>query len=200
MYQVKFARPVNLNEAFFEQIILKPVEVGKDGFILISSSFNEALVNQKIEIAYEATGRDFLENVPIWHRFIQSASNSLGAQQYGMTIVESVSALDAFFDEFLMNQLKKKKNYSSKLVRQIVETYNRRDKLYYFLFYVNGKTFEDSPYDGDLKAVVEMRNKIVHPKEYKFKESELTLDNGVKALKTVIKSIKWINNTKKIES
>ncbi len=197
VYHVGLARPVNVDEAFFEQIILKPVEVNKDGFILISSSFNESVVNQKTEIVYEARGRDFLENVPVWHRFVESAANSLRAQQYDMTIVESVSAFDAFFDEFLMNQLKKKKRYSSKLVRQIVETFNRRDKLYYFLFYVNGKTFEDSPYDGDLKAVAEMRNKIVHPKEYKFKESELTWDNGAKALKTVIKSIKWINDTKR---
>jgi hypothetical protein len=192
VYAVDVRGPANLN-----QLILKAVEINKDGFILTSSSFDSSIVNQKVEIEYEAQGRDFLENVPIWHRFIQNAFNSLRLQQYGMTIVESVSAFDAFFDDFLMKQLKKKKNYSSERVRQIVEKYNRQDKLYYFLFYVNGKTFEDSPFNEDLKAIADMRNKIVHPKEYKFRESELTLDNGVKALKTVIKSIKWINDTKR---
>ena len=59
-----------------------------------------------------------------------------------------------------------------------------------------GKSFKNSPYNTDLEKVAELRNMIVHPKVYKFKESELTKDNAVNALETVIKNIKWINNTK----
>jgi hypothetical protein len=198
IYRVSFPRPTDTDEKLFEQTILKPVEVNTDGFVVISSSLNESIINQEIEIGYEVQGRDFLENVPIWHRFLQSAFDSLRAQRYGMAIVESISTFDAFFDEFLMNQLKKKRGYSSKTVRQIAETYDRRDKLHYLLFYVTGKTFEDSPFDGDLKAVADLRNKIVHPKEYKFKESDLTWKNAEDALRTVVKSIKWVNDTKRI--
>lgn len=197
IYTVEFGRPKKTEEKLFGQIILSPVAIRKDGFVGISSSFNESLINREIEIAYFARGRDFLENVPIWHRFLQSTINSIEAEQYGMAVVESVSTFDAFFDEFLMNQLTKKRGYSLKLVKHIVETYNRRDKLFYFLYYATRKTFEDSPYNKDLEDIVALRNKIVHPKEYKFKESELTEENAVKALETVVKSIKWVNDTKK---
>jgi hypothetical protein len=197
LYGVDIARPEETDEKLFEQIIFTPAEVTSEGFVVTSSSSNESIINQEIEIAYSAKGRDFLENVPIWHRFLQSTINSIKAQQYGMAMVESVTTFDAYFDEFLMTQLKRKRGYSSKSVRQIVETRDRRDKLYYLLFYVSGKTFEDSPYDKDLKDIVDMRNKIVHPKEYKFSESVLTKDNAMKALETVIKSIKWVNDTKR---
>jgi len=185
------------DEKLFEQIIFAPIEVSKDGFALVSSSFNESIINQEIEIIYFAKGRDYLENVPIWHRFLQSTINSIKTQQYGMAIVESMSTFDAFFDEFLSNQLVQKRGYSLELVRRIVETYNRRDKLFYVLFYITGKTFEDSPYSKDLEDIANLRNKIVHPKEYKFKESDLTEENAMKALETVIKSIKWVNDTKR---
>jgi len=196
IYRINFGRPVKTDESLFEQIILTPLEVSKEGFVVTSSSFNESMLNREIEIVYIANGRDFLENVPIWHRFLQSTINSIEAQQYGMAIVEALSTFDAFFDEFLMNQLMKKRGYSLELVRRIVETYDRRDKLFYFLFYITGKTFEDSPYNKDLEDTATLRNKIVHPKEYKFKESDLTKENAVKALETVIKSIKWVNDTK----
>lgn len=184
------------DEKLFEQIILSPIEVNKDGFVLVSSSFKESMINRETEINYLAKGRDYLENVPIWHRFLQSTINSIKTQQYGMAVVESISTFDAFFDEFLVNQLMQKRGYSLELVRRIVETYNRRGKLFYFLFYVTGKTFEDSPYSEDLEDIATLRNKIVHPKEYKFKESDLTEENAMKALETVIKSIKWVNDTK----
>jgi len=196
IYNVEFGRPEKTDEKLFEQIILTPVEIRKDGFVAVSSSYNESMINREIEIAYFAKGRDFLENVPIWHRFLQSTINSIEAQQYGMAIVEAVSTFDAFFDEFLMNQLIVKRGYSLKLVKHIVETYSRRDKLFYFLFYTTGKTFEDSPHNNDLEGIVTLRNKIVHPKEYKFTESDLTKENAVKALETAIRSIKWLNDTK----
>lgn len=197
VYSVDFGRPIETDEKLFQQIIFTPTEVTNKGFVVVSSSRNESLVNQEIEIAYTAMGRDFLESVPIWHRFLQGTINSIKAQQYGMAIVESVITFDAYFDEFLMTQLEKKRGYSSKCVRRIVETYDRRDKLYYFLFYVSGKTFEGSPYDKDLKDIADLRNKIVHPKEYTFNESVLTEDDAMKAVETVIKSIKWVNDTKK---
>ena len=197
IYGVDFGRiEGKTDEKLFEQIILAPIEVNKDGFVLVSSSFNDSIINRETEIIYLAKGRDYLENVPIWHRFLQSTINSIKAQQYGMAVVESISTFDAFFDEFLVNQLMQKRGYSLELVRRIVETYNRRDKLFYFLFYITGKTFEDSPYSKDLEDIATLRNKIVHPKEYKFKESDLTEENAMKALETVIKSIKWVNDTK----
>jgi hypothetical protein len=198
VYDVDIGRHEDTDERLFKQIIFTPVEVTTEGFIVTSSSYDESVINQEIEVPYFAKGRDFLENVPIWHRFLQSTINSIKAQRYGMAIVESITTFDAYFDEFLMTQLKKKRGYCSELVKRIVETYNRRDKLYYFLFYASGKTFENSQYDQDLKDIGDMRNKIVHPKEYKFSESVLTKDNAMKALETVIKSIKWVNDTKRI--
>lgn len=196
IYNIKFGRPVETDEKLFEQITLASVDISKDGFIVISSSFNDSIINQEIEIAYIASGRDFFEDVPIWHRFLQGSINSIGSQRYGMAIVESISAFDAFFDEFLMDQLMEKRGYSVECVRQIATRYNRRDKLFYFLFYVTRKSFEDSPYNEDLKHFADLRNKIVHPKKYEFKESDLTKEEAMKALETVIKGIKWVNDTK----
>lgn len=113
-----------------------------------------------------------------------------------MAIVESISAFDAFFDQFLMGQLIERRGYSLDVVKRIVRNYNRRDKLYYFLFYATGKSFEDSPYNEALECIAELRNRIVHPKEYEFDEGDLTIENAKNALQTVIKSIKWVNDTK----
>jgi len=196
IYRITFPRPVDTSEKLFEQIIIRPFELSKDGFVAVSSSLNDSLINQEIKVAYAASGRDFTENLPIWHRFLQSAINSIDSQQYGMAIVDAISAFDAFLDEFLMNQLMKKRGYSLDCVKQLVRNYNRHDKLFYFLSYVTGKSFEDSPYNEDLKDIADLRNKIVHPKKYEFKESDLIEENAMKALETVIKSIKWVNDTK----
>lgn len=196
IYDINFPRPVETAEELFDQIILRPYKVSTEGFIAVSSSFNDLMINKEIKVGYGVSGRDSMKNVPIWHRFLQGAINSIDSQQYGMTIVESISAFDAFFDEFLMNQLKDNRGYKLDRVKQIVKTCNRQDKLFYYLFYITEKTFEDSPYNKDLRDIASLRNMIVHPKEYNFEESDLTNENAVKALETVIKSIKWVNDTK----
>lgn len=196
IFHITLERQVETDKKFLDEIILKPVERSKESFIAVSSSFNDSIINQEINIAYWAIGRELLENVPIWHRFLQSVINSIRSRQYDMAIVESISAFDAFFDEFLMNLLIERRSYSLETVREIIRKHNRRDKLFYFLFYVTGKSFEDSFYNKDLKKIVTLRNKIVHPKQYKFIEGDLTEENARKALETVIKSIKWVNDTK----
>jgi hypothetical protein len=197
VYDITFGTLVGItDEKLFEQIEFKAIDINKEGFIAISSSFNDSIINQKIDVAYIVRGRDFLENVPIWHRFLQDAINSINSNRYGMAIVESISAFDAFFDEFLMNQLVNKRGYPIDYVKRIVRNYQRRDKIFYFLFCVTGRSFENSPYNKNLADIAELRNKIVHPKEYEFKEKELTEDKAKEVLQTVIKSIKWINDTK----
>jgi hypothetical protein len=62
---------------------------------------------------------------------------------------------------------------------------------------VTGQTFEDSPYDEKLKDIADLRDKIAHPKEYKFNEAELTEQKALESLETVIRSIKWVNDTKR---
>ena len=57
-------------------------------------------------------------------------------------------------------------------------------------------SFEDSSYNDKLKRYVDLRNKIVHPKQYKFDESSINKENALNALQTIVNSIGWINNIK----
>lgn len=205
VYDVGFGQLMKkTDEEKFKQIKLEAVDVDKEGFVALSSSFDDSIIDQEIDIAYIAIGRDYLENVPIWHRFLQGVINSIKSKQYGMAIVESVSAFDAFLDEFLINQLmEKRSSWSSDngeelldAVRQMIKKYSRPKKLFHLLFYLTGKSFKDSPHNKNLQGIVELRNKIVHPKAYKFDEKELSEDSAKNALETVIKSVKWVNDTK----
>lgn len=175
-----------------------PIGVTEKGFYVFSSALNETDLLKEIQIEYVAIGKDSrLEKIPIWHKFLQNVIDLIRKKEYGMAIVQAIATFDAFFDDFLARQLKISRNYDLDRIQNILEKRSRREKLFYYLHYVTGQTFEDSPYNKELENIADLRNKIVHPKEYKFNEADLTEEKALKSLETVIKSIKWVNGTKK---
>lgn len=194
VYAISFPMLVGITDKTdWEQTKFKAVDIDGEGFTALSSSSNEPLLGKDIVVGYYAKGRHAEHSIPIWHIFLQYAINLINHKQYGVAIVECISAFDAFFDKLLMNQLVERRGYSTDYVKQIVRNYSRRDKLCYLLFYATGRSFENSPYDESLKQVADLRNKIVHPKEYEFDEDELTEDDAGKALSVVIQSMNWIS-------
>jgi hypothetical protein len=175
-----------------------PTGITEKGFYVFSSSADESNLLRETPIKYVAIGRDSgIERVPIWHKFLQNVIDLIRKKEFGMAIVQTIATFDAFFDDFLTKQLKTKRNYDLDTIKNILEKRSRRDKLYYYLHYVTGQTFEDSPYDEKLKDIADLRDKIAHPKEYKFNEAELTEQKALESLETVIRSIKWVNDTKR---
>jgi len=185
------------NRLILKEAMFVPDGITEKGFYVFSSALKESDILKEIEISYIASGRDSkVEKIPIWHKFLQNVIDLIRKKEYGMAVVQSMATFDAFFDDFLSRQLKSKRQYSSDRIKNILEKKSRRDKLFYYLHYVTGKTFEDSPYNEDLHVVADLRNRIVHPKEYEFNEGELKEENALKSLETVIKSMRWVNKTK----
>ncbi len=185
------------NRLILNDSMFVPIRVTEKGFYVFSSALNETDLLKETRIKYVAIGRDSrVEKIPIWHKFLQNVIDLIRKKEYGMAIVQTIATFDAFFDDFLAKQLKIRRNYDLDTIQNILEKRSRREKLFYYLHYVTGQTFEDSPYNKELKDIVDLRDKIVHPKEYRFNEADLTEEKALKSLETIIKSIKWVNDTK----
>jgi hypothetical protein len=186
------------NRLILDDSMFVPIRVTEKGFYVFSSTLNESDLLTETQLTYYAIGRDSnVEEIPIWHKFLQNVIDLIRKKEYGMAIVQSIATFDAFFDDFLIKQLEVRRNYDLEKINNIREKKSRREKLFYYLYYVTGKTFQDSPYNKELKDIADLRDKIVHPKEYKFNEADLTEEKALKSLETIIKSIKWVNDTKK---
>jgi hypothetical protein len=186
------------NTIVLDNASFTPVDITEKGFHVSSTTSQDEDALKEVSISYLASGMDSrIKQIPIWHEFLQNVADLILKKEYGVAIVESISAFDAFFDDFLSNLLREKRKYKNNVIRNIIKRTSRRDKLYYYLNYVTGNTFEDSPYNENLKRIADLRDEIVHPKEYNFDRTMLTEENSLNALRTVIESIKWINDTKR---
>jgi hypothetical protein len=205
VYDVKLS--CNDRKAFFpvkgllisDELTFVPVDITATGFKIISCGRQNEDLLKRVNIDYYVIGRDSnIEELPIWHQFLQNSIELFRKGEFGMVIVQSIATFDVFFDNFLSTQFLKirKENYTENDVRTIIRRSSRREKLFYYLYYVTGKTFEDSPYNKPLKEIADLRDKIVHAKEENFDEAVLTEENALKAIFTVINSIKCVNDTK----
>jgi hypothetical protein len=186
------------NTVIFNNVSFTPIGIHEKGFYISSTALKDEDVLKEVSLIYYASGMDSrIRQIPIWHEFLQNVANLILKKEYGMAIVESISTFDAFFDDFLSNLLREKRKYGNDVIRNIIERTSRREKLFYYLHYVTGKSFEDSPNNENLKRIADLRDKIVHPKEYNFDRTMLTEENSLSALKIVIESIEWINDTKR---
>jgi len=185
------------NRLILNDAVFVPIGVTEKRFYVFSSTLKENNLRKETHIKYVAIGRDSrVEKIPIWHKFLQNVIDLIRKNEYGMAIVQTIATFDAFFDDFLARQLKIRRHYDLGTIQNILEKRSRREKLFYYLHYVTGQTFEDSPYNKELKTIADLRDKIVHPKEYKLNEADLTKEKALWALENIIKSIKWINDTK----
>jgi len=185
VYDVSFCAVEGVTDMkVFRETKFKAVEMNSEGFFILSSTFNESFLNKDVEIAYFARGRRPMQNIPIWHIFLQYAINAINQNQYSIAIVQCVSAFDAFLDDFLIRQFIEKRHLwtsgtsekVTKSLRQIIKNCGRGDKLYYFLNYLTGKSFKDSPYDDEMEKITE--------------------SNAREALSIIIQSMNWINSRK----
>jgi len=189
--------PHLLDAIIMDEYIISPTNISNKGFSIISSFCKEEVLKNKVDVTYYVTGKDKdVKDVPMWIKFLQNVLDLIKKDKYGMAIIQSISAFDAYYDDFLWQRLERIKGYEKNRILNILRNENRRKKLYYYLYYVTNTSFEDSLYDVDLRNCVELRNKIVHPKKHDFDETNITKNIALKTLSTIIKSIGWINKIK----
>lgn len=196
--QIGVGKEIHLSSTVVkDDFIISFTNITKKGFTIVSSLIKNEVIDKNVNVTYLVTGRDKnIKDIPIWIKLLQNVINLINKEKYSMAIVQSISTFDAYFDEFLGEQLEKIRGYEKDIIINILRNENRRDKLFYYLYYVTNISFEDSPYNNELKSYVELRNKIVHPKQYEFDESSINKENALNTLRTIVNSIGWINNIK----